>query len=346
MKITKNSVISATLFALLVATLMALEEFYEGEMSATTAFEEVLAYLSILGMLFLFIVVPFQKFIERLNTQLSWKKAFFKRIGMEALLVGILSVCLGFIFGNFIHLYIDHVLPVAAVILRTILFLLITSSIIMALLELQQLQEEKEDLVILSERLEKEKIETLYHSLKQQVNPHFLFNSLSVLSSLVYVDAEKADLFIQHFSDIYRYVLDLNEKQVVRLDEELEFLESYLFLQQIRFGNTIQLKTHLSEVHKQAYLPPLSLQLVFENILKHNIISTHLPMSITMKVQDNQLVIQNALRPKKVNNSMGIGTQNLTEKYKLLNRPAPTFEKGATTYTVFLPLLEKKMPTQ
>ena len=319
---------------------MALEEFYEGEMSATTAFEEVLAYLSILALLFILIVTPFQKMIDLLNKKIRWKSHFFQRLGIEATAVILLAVVLGFIFGQFIHLYIDHVLETGAVVLRTILFLLITTSTIMALLELRYLNDEKDALVYHNERLEKEKIETLYNSLKQQVNPHFLFNSLSVLSSLIHYDVKRADLFIQHFSDIYRYVLDLNKQHLVTLDQELKFLNSYLFLQRIRFGENIHLDSSITEENKSLSLPPLSLQLIFENILKHNIISQQFPMSISLSIKDEYLIIQNTLRPRLDQESLGIGIPNLKEKYQLLNRSAPTFEKESDRYTVSLPLFK------
>lgn len=343
MKITRNSIISTVLFALLVATLMALEEFYEGEMSATNALEEVFAYLSILGLLFVLIVAPFQKVIDWLNLHLKWSQHFFKRLIIEASVVLITCVVLGFIFGEFIHLYIDHVLETGAVILRTILFLLITSSLIMALLELHQLNEEKDELLLLSQKLEKEKIETLYNSLKQQVNPHFLFNSLSVLSSLVHYDAKKADLFIQHFSDIYRYVLEMNAQNLVTLEKELQFLDAYLFLQGIRFGDNIQLKNQIKSKEKSWYLPPLSLQLIFENILKHNIISKDFPMTIDMKVEADQLIIDNNIRPRKPSESSGLGIKNLQEKYQLLNRSTPTFESNNQRFIVSLPLFKSEI---
>ena len=343
MKITRNSVISSVLFALLVATLMALEEFYEGEMSATTAVEEVMAYLSILGVLFLLIVAPFQKVIDWLNLNVKWSQQFFKRLAIESVVVLTTCIVLGFIFGEVIHLYIDHVLEAGAVVLRTILFLLITSSLIMALLELRHLNEEKEELFILSQRLEKEKIETLYNSLKQQVNPHFLFNSLSVLSSLVHYDAKKADLFIQHFSDIYRYVLEMNSQNLVTLDKELQFLDAYLFLQRIRFGENIQLKNQIKPQEKALYLPPLSLQLIFENILKHNIISKDSPMSIDMKIEADHLIIDNSLKPRVTNESSGLGIKNLQEKYQLLNNTQPTFQSNDQRFIVALPLFKSEI---
>ncbi len=344
MKLTRNSIISTVLFALLVATLMTLEEFYEGDMNTTTVIEEIIAYLSILGLLFIFIVAPFQKLIDLLDKKLPWKGHFFKRMGIESLAVIGLSISLGFIFGEFIHLYIDHVLEAAAVVLRTMLFLLICSSIIMALLELRQLHDEKDKLLQLSQQLEKEKIETLYNSLKQQVNPHFLFNSLSVLSSLIHYDVKKADDFIQHFSDIYRYVLDINKQRLVTLNEELQFLESYLFLQQIRFGENIHIDSKIDQNNEgNKYLPPLSLQLVFENILKHNIVSKEYPMKVTMSFDKENLLIQNAMKPRQDVVSSGIGIKNLTDKYQILQKQLPSFQKGKDTYTVSLPLLKSSI---
>jgi two-component system LytT family sensor kinase len=341
-KITKNSIISGALFLLLIAVLMALEEFYEGEMSATTAVEEVLAYLSILVVLFFAIVLPFDKIIHRFNETLNWKDHFFLRILAEGMLVVGLSTALGWFFGQFIHHYIDHALPTAVVVFRTILFLFICASLIMALLELRYMQDEKKELRELSQRLEKENIETLYNSLKQQVNPHFLFNSLSVLSSLIHYDIKKADAFIEHFADIYRYVLEMNQHKLVSIQQEMTFLDSYLYLQRIRFGENIILKISIDkEATASQQIPPLSLQLIFENILKHNIISSEYPMSIEIKIEKDSLIIENSLKEKPGQNSSGIGIPNLKEKYKLLNASPPLFLNKGDRFQVRLPLIKK-----
>ncbi len=340
MKITSNSIISGTLFLFLIAVLMALEEFFEGEMSATNAVEEVLAYISILVILYFGIVLPFDKIIHRLNKKLSWKDYFFWRIFAEGVVVTGISIVLGYFFGQFIHHYIDHVLPTEAVIFRTILFLFICSSLIMALLEVRYMNDEKKELQELSQRLEKENIESLYNSLKQQVNPHFLFNSLSVLSSLIHYDVNKADAFIQHFSDIYRYVLEMNQHKLVTLSEELSFLDSYLYLQRIRFGENINVASTIKEEETLSKIPPLSLQLVFENILKHNIISKKYPMLVKLKIKDGILIIENSLKEKPEQNSSGFGIPNLKEKYKLLNLNSPLFLKKPNHFQVHLPLIK------
>ncbi|MEM9886292.1 MAG: histidine kinase [Bacteroidota bacterium] len=123
-------------------------------------------------------------------------------------------------------------------------------------------------------QLEKEKLATELTALRQQVNPHFLFNSLNVLSELMHENLEKADDFIQHFSRIYRYVLDINQEAVVTVQQEVDFLQSYLFLHQIRFGNDLSMQIELDADALKQFIPPLSLQLLFENVVKHNVISS------------------------------------------------------------------------
>lgn len=338
LKFTKKSILSTILFGFLVGSLLMLEELAEGELEIGEALIEITLFLLILGIAFISIVIPFRWLIQRLNQRLSWETHFLQRLGIEALAIIISAILLGVVFGNLIY-FLEDDLPIDAVIIRMILYLLITFSIIMALLELQQLNDEKEALERLSQRLEKEKIETLYNSLKQQVNPHFLFNSLSVLSSLVHYDPEKAEAFIEHFADIYRYVLDINKKNLVTLEEELHFLESYLFLQSIRFGNNIKLDQDIGESYKLHKIPPLTLQLVFENILKHNVISRKQPMQVEMKVENDFLTIENTLRPRQSAHSTQIGTNNLQEKYRLLGSILPHFEEKSATYAVKLPLL-------
>ena len=122
-----------------------------------------------------------------------------------------------------------------------------------------------------AERLQKENARAQYDALKNQVNPHFLFNSLNALTQLVYEDQDKAATFIKQLSEVYRYVLDTREKELVTIDEELSFIRSYLFLQQIRFGQKLQISILVDS--RDTLLPPLALQILVENAIKHNIIS-------------------------------------------------------------------------
>lgn len=338
MKFTKKSIFPTILFTFLVGALLMLEEISEGELELGEAIVEISVFMLILGIAFVGVVLPFRRIIHWLNKRYSWETHFYQRLAIEAGCIVLSAVVFGFLFGNFVYYFGEDEIAKDAIIFRMMLFLLITFAIILALLELQQLNDEKESLERLSQRLEKEKMETLYNSLKQQVNPHFLFNSLSVLSSLVHYDAEKAEAFIEHFADIYRYVLDINKKNLVTLEEELQFLDSYLFLQSIRFGGHLKLDNSIDDLQKVHKIPPLTLQLVFENIMKHNIISKHQPMHVEMKIEDNLLTIKNTLQPRSKVNSTQVGVNNLKEKYRLLDGIIPTFQKENNKFTVTLSL--------
>ncbi len=122
-----------------------------------------------------------------------------------------------------------------------------------------------------AEKLQRENLSARYENLKSQVNPHFLFNSLNALTNLVYEDQDKAVKFIKQLSDVYRYVLDTRDREVVKLEEELKFLQSYIFLQQIRFGDKLKIDVHLNGT--RSFVAPLSLQMLIENAIKHNEVS-------------------------------------------------------------------------
>ena len=219
-----NSIITITLFTFLIAVLMALEEFFEGELSGETAIEEVIVHLIILVILIIGMGIPAYFLINRFNKKVPWNKHLVKRLSIETIIVLLISVGLGIVFGQFIHHFIEHELPTNTVITRTILFMLITSSLIFGILEFLLISEDRNQLERKADLLEKENIISLYNVLKNQVDPHFLFNNLSVLSTLVIKDPGKASLFIKEFSNIYRYVLKLKEENLVSLKEEIDFV--------------------------------------------------------------------------------------------------------------------------
>lgn len=188
--------------------------------------------------------------------------------------------------------------------------------------------------------LEREKLKTQLLALQQQVNPHFLFNSLNALSELMHEDLEKADEFVAHFSNVYRYVLEINDESVVTLKQELAFLESYVFLQKIRFGDNLEVSWDLSKKAVQAFIPPLSLQLLFENAIKHNTISTEHPLKVQVKDVLNKLLITNNLQTRKtIPKGTGTGLNNLKEKYRLISNQIPEFKVKDGQYIASIPLL-------
>jgi hypothetical protein len=192
---------------------------------------------------------------------------------------------------------------------------------------------------IAAEQLKKESIAAQYESLKNQVNPHFLFNSLNALTNLVYEDREKAVKFIKQLSEVYRYVLDTREKEIVRLSEELEFLKSYNFLQHIRFGEKLLLDLNLR--NEDGYIAPLALQMLIENAIKHNVVSEQDPLRINIFSSDGYIVIANDIKLKKTlgEPSVGVGLDNIKKRYEFLSsKPVEVINDGKV-FTVKLPLL-------
>ncbi len=191
-----------------------------------------------------------------------------------------------------------------------------------------------------TEQLRSEKLAGQYQSLKDQLNPHFLFNSLNVLSALVYEDADKSAAFIQQLSKIYRYVLDVQHEELVNTKDELAFAKNYLSLQKIRFDENLQFEI-LAEEIEEFYLPPLSLQLLLENAIKHNIASMEHPLKISIRQVGNQLIVKNNYQPKtgKATENTGIGLENIRKRYALLSRQIPEIIQTEKEFIVKLPLL-------
>lgn len=194
-----------------------------------------------------------------------------------------------------------------------------------------------------AERLKTENLASRYQSLKDQLNPHFLFNSLNVLSNLVFEDAQKSAEFIQQLSYIYRYVLDVQNEELVSLQNELSFAENYLSLQKIRFEESLEY--YIDVLEPEGYhLPPLSLQLLLENAIKHNIASMDKPLKIFIQQEQGQLLIRNIIQPKisKDVPKSGIGLENIRKRYELLSDRLPEVLAQGKEFVVSLPLLQVK----
>jgi LytS/YehU family sensor histidine kinase len=189
-----------------------------------------------------------------------------------------------------------------------------------------------------AEKFKRESTLARFESLRNQVNPHFLFNSLNALTNLVYEDQDKAVKFIKQLSEVYRYLLDTRDKEIVPLEEEKEFLASYLFLQQIRFGDKLKLTVSLDQ--KRCMVAPLVLQMLVENAIKHNVISEEHPLSIHIYTDLDFIIVENNLqkKDKTMEESPGIGLDNIRKRYEFL-----TDKKVDVTehekFTVRLPMI-------
>ena len=215
----------------------------------------------------------------------------------------------------------------------TIFFIILSKSYI------TKLNEANTKMNKIKQEAEKSKFETL----KSQINPHFLFNSLNTLSSLIYIDANKADKFTNMLSKIYRYILDHQDEELTPLSEELEFIKKYIYLQKIRFDNNFEVQIADYSKYKDMMIVPLSLQILLENVFKHNIISDNIKIKISINFEQNCIIVENNKAPKKDEQiSHNVGINNIINRYKLICDKECIIENTENLFKVKLPLIENK----
>ena len=180
-----------------------------------------------------------------------------------------------------------------------------------------------------------------YDTLKNQLNPHFLFNALNTLSGLIYIDADRADAFTMRLSNLYRYVLDVQKVEVVPLETEMNLVHDFLYLNNIRFNNQIEL--NVERIEKEGYVVPMALQLLLENAIKHNTISSTKPLQINISTENQTVVITNTIQLKQEKEpSHELGLNNLRERYSALTDVPIEMDVSDTHFTVRVPLLQKQ----
>lgn len=193
--------------------------------------------------------------------------------------------------------------------------------------------------------LEHNAMKMQYQVLQNQINPHFLFNNLSVLAAEIESDPENAVEFVQNFSDIYRYVLQLSDKEVVTLKEELDFFDSYLFLYKTRYGDKIRIENSIDSSAYGAVLPPLTLQLLMENALKHNCMTVESPLVISISLIDGGRHLRFANNIQKTRNFQvsGRGLVNLSSRYSMLCGKSVEVSRTDSEFVVTIPLIYGKI---
>ena len=189
------------------------------------------------------------------------------------------------------------------------------------------------------EKLRRESIASQYEALKSQVNPHFLFNTLNALSSLIYEDREKAVQFLNKFSDVYRYVLDSRNREVVPVKEEIDFVRSYLYLLQSRYDKNLEVV--LDENIREGFVPPMVIQLLVENAVKHNIIADGSRVRISIRQEGSYIKVENNLKPKSnTPEPAGMGIENIKSRYSLLSDLTVMVKNDGEVFSVSVPVLE------
>ena len=195
-----------------------------------------------------------------------------------------------------------------------------------------------------AQELKKINLQSQLDSLKTQINPHFLFNNLNSLSSLITTDAEVAERFLDELSSVYRYLLQQNNRDLCPLSDEIQFIEAYFHLLKTRFGKAIFMEIDVEARYLTHLIPPLTLQLLFENAIKHNIISASRPLTIQLYARNDRLYVENNLQRKKITvASNQIGLQNIMMKYKLLYHSPVEVFSDEQTFRVGMPLIPPRI---
>lgn len=192
------------------------------------------------------------------------------------------------------------------------------------------------------EQLQRENIQSQLEGLKNQVNPHFLFNSLNTLVNIIPENPETGVRFVQKLSKVYRYILEIRDTQLTPLSMELDFLKAYTFLLKERFGDNICIKIDDNvESNADWQIVPMSMQIVFENAIKHNIISSEKPLCIEVFVENERLIVKNNLQRKnQIQEGTGVGLQNITNRYHLISQKDVEVIVTQQSFMVALPLLK------
>ncbi len=191
-----------------------------------------------------------------------------------------------------------------------------------------------------AERLKKQQLEAQYEALKNQINPHFLFNSLNVLAALVHKDPNESERFIHRLASVLRYILESREKETVNLEEELRMLDAYLSMMKIRFSEGFRYEIDIPEP-AQYEIAPLCLQMLVENAFKHNEVSRLHPLSVEVFMEDQAyLTVRNSLQKKEqIQHSSGIGLANIKARYEFLSEKTIKMEQSGTHFSVSVPLI-------
>jgi hypothetical protein len=276
--------------------------------------------------------------------QLDIKKQIkFRYIIWGSLVIA--GVCNFIVTEGSLHFFHTSVVPPNFLVVGNIMKDLIVLLIVLLSTSLLHSISERQLILLENERLIADNIRIRYEVLKNQVDPHFLFNSLNTLDGLIGVDDDRAHEYLQNLSQVLRYAI--GNKEIMHLDEELDFTESYAHLMKIRYGENIQIKYDISEKYRNWYIMPISLQLLVENAIKHNVISNKYPLVINVETTPlDSITVSNIIQRKKdTEPGEGIGLANLTERYQLLFRKEVAITM-TDVFSVEIPLIKELEDTK
>lgn len=316
---------------------------------------------------------PVRRLIDRLNTKLPWNLAPLRRLGVELGIVVGAAILITTVTSGPLSLYVNKngIPPVYVNVLekksdthnRThpespeprdfqqewtvgdfalgmlegsafcFLFLFVVE-------EAFGFQDRQSKRLLDQQVLLKEQAQLRATVLQKQLDPHFMFNTLNVLSGLIYQDVDRSAQFIKDLSKVYRYVLEQSEELVSTIEQEFRFLQSYIFLLKIRFDDKLHISINMSEDRKDWLIPSMTLELLVENAIKHNVIDHERPLHLVLNVEENYLIVENNLQPREnIKTSVGVGLKNLKKRLELLEQDNYQFSVVGNKYVAVIPLI-------
>ncbi len=280
--------------------------------------------------------------ISRLDAYIPWRERAAPRVFIQLGLSVLLTVWVAYLAGFFLYRWVYEV-HFSSLAFRQYLFVfLIISLLYNALRTGHHFFNQWRASIIKTEELKRESLKAQYESLKNQINPHFLFNSINTLIGLIDEDADLAKNYGVQFAKIYRYILEKGREELIAVGEELKIVKIQQELFESRFGKGLVFAIDVEAQAKNRCVPPLTLQMLVENAIKHNIISEESPLTIQIRSTDDSLIISNNKQSKNVkeDNTM-LGIENIKQRYSFLSERAVEIEDLPADFVVTIPLLDK-----
>lgn len=274
-----------------------------------------------------------------LNSKLPFKEGIPRRIAVQMISGAAYALVLRFFLYELGEPYLTVKLD--SMFLAATWFLYILASVIVnSIFITDYFIDQWKFSLVQTERLEKEKTQVQFDNLKNQLNPHFLFNALTSLNSLIFENQALASQFLQHLSKVYRYVLQNKDKNFVTVQTELDFIQNYVFLLNTRFESALTITFRVDVHSKEKAIVPVTLQILIENALKHNVVDKDRPLSIRIETNDEYLVVSNNLQLRKlVETSNKQGLDNLKSLYRFLTDKPVKIESNEVGFSVSVPLV-------
>jgi len=278
----------------------------------------------------------FFKKIHDTQNKIKWLLLFF---GVGSIVTSLVTIATVFAMSMLLH---NHTLLETIVPLKlNIIYAWLTNLLFHLLNAIMYYFNEYKTKWVEAEELKRITAQAELQLVKSQINPHFLFNNLNVLSTLVLQNNAEANKFIEAFSKVYRYILSIHDKELVEIKMELDYIKPYIFLLEKRFSDGLSIKINIPEQFESKYIIPASLQMLIENAIKHNVVSRQKPLRIDVHVNgNNTIVVSNNLQAREsVENSTEIGLSNIKKRYLLVSGREVLIDKNESEFVVTLPML-------